>query len=164
MLKLPKAIVGYTLIEILVGITIIGFIFSTGFVSFREFSRRQALQSATKNIKGDLRFAQEQALSGKKPVSAFCTPPRILHGYYFRVTSATTYEIEAYCSGGNVDTKLVTIPLGITITTPSPNPLLFKSIGQGTNITSGGNINMTVRDTASGATAPITVSYTGEIR
>lgn len=161
MVKLSK---GYTLIEILVGITIIGLIFGTGFVSFREFSRRQALQSATKNIKGDLRFAQEQALSGKKPANAFCTPPRILHGYFFRVTSATTYEIEANCSGGNVDTKLVTLPLGITISTPPTNPLLFKSIGQGTNLSSGASINLTVTDTASGTTAPIVVTYTGEIR
>lgn len=155
---------GYTLIEILVGITIIGLIFGTGFVSFREFSRRQALTSAAKSVQGDIRFAQQQALSGKKPTNAFCNSPRILHGYHFRVTSATTYEIEANCSGGNVDTKLVTLPLGITISTPPTNPIRFKSIGQGTNLITGSIVTLTITDTASGTTAPIVISYTGEIR
>ena len=60
---------GYTLIEILVGLTIIGIIFGVGFASFREFSRRQSLAGGVKTLVGDLRLAQEQAISENPKMS-----------------------------------------------------------------------------------------------
>ncbi|KKR39915.1 MAG: Pilin assembly protein [Candidatus Woesebacteria bacterium GW2011_GWB1_40_101] len=59
---------GYTLIELLVAITILGIIFGAGYISFRDFSRRQALTAAVRTVSGDVRLTQEMALSGKKPV------------------------------------------------------------------------------------------------
>ena len=56
---------GYTLIEILVALTIIGLLFSFGYVSFRDYSRRQAVSDAVKTMQGDLRLAEGDANRSK---------------------------------------------------------------------------------------------------
>lgn len=157
----------YTLIEILVGITIIGLIFGFGFVSFREFSRRQALVGISKQIKGDLRLAQELALSGKKPENINCNTPNLLNGYNFRVTSSSSYKVEAACTGNNgtsIEVKNVNLSNEITISNPSPNPIIFKSLGQGTNIVQAGTASIVLTQVGTGTTATITVSASGEVR
>ena len=158
---------GYTLIEILVGLTIISLLFSMGFVSYRDFSRRQALNGAAKTVQGDLRLTQQQALSGQKPDDGNCNTPNLLNGYNFRVDSSSSYAVEAACSGGggtNVEVKSVDLPSGVSISTPSPNPILFKVLGQGTNIASGGSAVVTLTQT--GVSSPITITITagGEIK
>lgn len=154
---------GYTFIEVLVGITIITLIFAFGYAGFREFARRQTLSSAVRDLKGELRLAQEQALAGKKPDHANCNTPNLLSGFYFRVTSATTYTIEALCSGGTVEIKEKEITTPLTISTPTPNPILFKVLGQGTNIASG-DATITLTFPEAERSADITISVTGEIQ
>jgi prepilin-type N-terminal cleavage/methylation domain-containing protein len=153
---------GYTLIEILITLTIIGLIFGFGYVSFREFSQRQALTGIARSIKGDLRLAQELALAGKKPTGANCNTPNILNGYYFRRNSNTNYTIEANCSGGIMQVKSVNMPADITLTSLSLNPLLFKILGEGTNIT--GSATVTLTQVSTGKTRIITVTQGGEIK
>jgi prepilin-type N-terminal cleavage/methylation domain-containing protein len=166
---------GYTLIEILVGLAIIGLLFSFGFVSFRDYSRRQALAGAVKEVQGDMRFAQEDALAGLKPDDVNCnnnplTPGgRYLNGYDFMVTSQTNpaeYEIRASCSGGSAanPTKDVLLSSGITISVPSPNPILFKVLGQGTNISGGTTASITLSLTGLTDTATVTIGSGGEIQ
>ena len=157
-----KSNAAYTLIEILVALTIVGLIFGIGYVNFRDFSRRQALAGTARSIMGDLRLAQEQALAGKKPVSAFCDSPNQLNGYNFRVINASSYRLAANCSGGNVETKLVTLPADITISSPSPNPITFKILGQGTNLSADATITLTQTGTSN--TRSITVTTGGEIK
>lgn len=154
---------GYTLIEILVSLTILSIIFGFGYVSFRDFSRRQAVAGVAKSINGDLRLTQEMALSGKKPDDAKCAAPNTLRGYFFRVDSAQSYSIGADCTGGSVLTKSVDLPSDISISTPSPNPILFKVLGQGTNLTSSKTmLTLTQMGTANSTT--ITISKEGEIK
>jgi prepilin-type N-terminal cleavage/methylation domain-containing protein len=115
---------GYTLIEILVSLTIIGLIFSFGYVSFRDFSRRQVVAGVAKTIQGDLRLTQSNAMTGQKPSGCATT----LDTFSFRVVSSTSYTIEANCGGAAIAVKDVTLPTGIAISTPTPNPLKFKII------------------------------------
>lgn len=152
---------GYTLIEILIGLTIVGLIFSYGFVNFREFSRRQALAGAARKLRGELRFAQELALSGKKPDDSGCNNPNALIGYNFKVSSST-YAIEAVCSGGVVGVKSIDLSTGISASAPSTNPILFKVLGQGTNLSSDATITLTQNSTES--TQDVFVSVQGEIK
>ena len=153
----------YTFIEILVALTIISLIFGIGYVSFRDFSRRQALNGTARTLVGNLRLAQEQAISGRKPSDIFCNPPQLLNGYNFRVVSAQNYVLEASCSGGNVQTKSVTISSDISLSVPVPNPILFKSVAQGTNI-SGASASVTLTQAGTGNTRAITISAAGEIK
>jgi prepilin-type N-terminal cleavage/methylation domain-containing protein len=163
-LKLKVSEKGYTLIEILVGLTIIGLIFSIGYVNFRDFSRREAVAGTGKKIQGDIRLAQQLALSGEKPDDIKCNGANNLNGYNFRIYSANEYRIESACTGGDVVYKAVILPSGITVTTPSPNPILFKVLGQGTNIGSGTEIVLTLTQTRTNNRFTVTIGAGGEIK
>lgn len=157
---------GYTLIEILVVLTVIGILFGAGFVGYRDFSRRQALAGAVKIVQGDLRAAQQNALSGIKPVGAACSGAQTLSGYYFRVVSTvptSRYQIQAFCSGGSIVTNDVTLPPNITISNPSPNPILFKILGMGTDIAPGGTF-IRVTQGSTGNYLDITIGSGGDIK
>lgn len=155
---------GYTLIEILIVLTVVAILFGAGFVGYRDFSRRQVVLGAAKIIQGDLRRAQQNALSGIKPDDPKCTNPNTLTGYNFKVASGTTYSIEADCSGGTVkigDDHL--LPNGIHMTVPSPNPILFRILGLGTNITgTDTSINLTQDLTTN--TSTILIGSGGDIK
>jgi prepilin-type N-terminal cleavage/methylation domain-containing protein len=150
---------GYTLIEILVVLTIIGLLFNFGYVSFRDFSRRQAVAGAAKTIQGDLRLAQENATSGQKPSGCNTT----LDSYGFNVQSSSRYTIEANCAATPPIVKDVTLASGIAISNPSPNPLQFKILGQGTNI-GDTDWTLTLTQAGTGNTATVTVTSGGEIK
>ncbi|KKQ92404.1 MAG: type II secretory pathway protein LspH [Candidatus Woesebacteria bacterium GW2011_GWA2_40_7] len=154
----------YTLIEILVGLTIIGMLFGFGFTSFRDFSRRQAVGGVGKLVVGDLRLAQEQALSGQKPIDAKCDPPNNLSGFTFTVSSSSQYLVAANCSGGPVTVKTVNMPDGIILSTPSPNPIEFKVLGHGTNLVSGATAVVTISQVGINNTLDVIVSSSGEIK
>lgn len=160
---------GYTLIEILVAITIIGLLFSFGYSNFRDFARRQALSGVAKTLQGDIRLAQSKAIAGEKPeqVSGYadvCQPGSVLISHNFYVASSTEYQIQASCTAGVVPTKIVTMPAGISVSVPVPNPITFKVLGRGTNIESGGNAIVTLTEDATGNQVTITISSAGEIK
>lgn len=157
---------GYTLIEILVGLTIIGLLFAIGYVNFRDFSRRQAVIGAGKILQGDIRLAQQQALSGQKPDDPKCNDPNTLDGYFFDVISGSEYKIYASCTGGNVGTptKDVIIPFNITISKPVPDPILFKVLGSGTNIPAGGFATIKLTQTNTTNIYQLTIGAGGEIQ
>jgi prepilin-type N-terminal cleavage/methylation domain-containing protein len=157
---------GYSLIEVLVVLVILGVLFGTGYASFRGFNRNHTLVDSAKKIQSDLRLAQEMALSGQKPADVRCSGTNHLNGYFFNVLAANRYEIRASCSGGNVTsaTKDVVLTGGITIAAPFPvpNPILFKVLGQGTNI--GSSANIIVAQTGVSTPITIVVSTGGQIQ
>ncbi|KKR90387.1 hypothetical protein A2434_00625 [Candidatus Woesebacteria bacterium RIFOXYC1_FULL_41_14] len=162
-LKAHTSMKAYTLIEILVVLTIVGVLFTIGYVGYRDFGRRQALAGVAKTIQGDLRKAQQSAMSGIKPTGFACANPQTLVGYFFQVASQTSYTIGASCSGGNINTDSVLITDGITISTPSPNPLLFKILGAGTNIPPGG-ASIVLTQTATGKTLTVSIGPGGDVK
>jgi len=152
---------GYTLIEILIGMTIISLIFGIGYASYRDFSRRQALEGSARRLEADLRLAQEQSLSGKKPSSVACNGDGALNGYDFFAETASSYKIQANCVGGLVDIKTVQIAEETTLTS-SPNRFTFKVLGKGTDLSISADITLT--QNATGDSYTITVSSEGEIK
>lgn len=159
----PKLTSAYTFIEILVALTIVSLIFSIGYVSFRDFSRRQALAGVVRSIRGDLRLAQGQAISGQKPSDISCDSPSTLSGYYFDIVSANNYRLVAQCSGGNVVSKEVTIAADIFLSS-NQDPIVFKVLGQGTNVPQATPAIITLTQSGTLNIATITVSSTGEIK
>ncbi len=166
-----KASEGYTLIEILVGLTIIGILFSFGYASFRDFSRREALSGTAKKVQGDLRLAQSMALSGQKPTEDYlglptnsCSSATRLDGYIFKVYSSTEYKIEANCGALNVVVRDVEFAGDVSISAPSPNPIVFKVLGSGTNITAGADATLVITQAGTNNAATITISAAGEIK
>lgn len=158
---------GYTLVEILVVISVLGFLFATGFANYREFSRRQVLSNASKKIQGDIRLAQSMAFQGRIPSSANCMAPNYLHGYNFTILSSNHYEIRAACSGGNATSAEadVYLPTGVSIASPFPvpNPILFKVLGEGTNIEPAGT-SIILSQSGTSSTVTISISGAGKIQ
>lgn len=153
----------YTIIEILVALSIAGIIFSAGFVSFRDFSRRQTLFGAGRALMSDLRLAQGYSLIGKKPDDTKCSGLNTLNGYQFFVDGAAgQYIVRASCTAGTVDVKTVALTSDISISAPSPNPILFKSLGEGTNLSSDATIILTQAST--NKTVQVKVTPGGEVK
>ncbi|EKE05833.1 MAG: hypothetical protein ACD_19C00176G0055 [uncultured bacterium] len=143
---------GYTLIELLVVITISIIVFGVGLAGYREFSRRQALTGILKQVKADLRLAQQLALTGQKPET--CAK---LIGYTFTATSSN-YKIIASCSGGSVENKSADMPVNTTI---SAGSLTFKILGQGTSLSS--SLTFTITNSVAGTTGTVIVGTGGDI-
>ena len=89
-----KNLTGYTLIELLVGISIVGIIFSVGYAGFRQFSQRQQLAGVAKSITSDIQLIKQKALTGEKPSGGACTK---LDGYTFFPSSATKKVDSSAC-------------------------------------------------------------------
>ena len=160
---MPKLqINGYTLIELLVAMSIMAILFTLGYASFRDYSRRQVLTSYVQKVKGDLSLAREKAISGQKPDGVECDSPEILSGYNFRVISNESYVIEAVCSNGTKQIKTpVLVEEGLSLNIPA-NPIFFKVLSKGTNLSSDSEIIISQEST--GYTSSLFITQSGEIK
>jgi prepilin-type N-terminal cleavage/methylation domain-containing protein len=150
---------GYTLIEVLVSLTIIGLLFGFGYANFRDFSRRQAVVAAGRMVVGDLRLAQQKALSGEKPDGCLGS----LETYDFERVDQSNYKILAACSGGRVAVKDQAMPSDIFISSFSPPTISFKVLGRGTNVPADADAIITLTQTGTNNLVTITVKSGGEI-
>lgn len=153
----------YTLIEILVSLTIVGLLFSVGYAGFRDFSRRQQVISSSRIISSELRLIQSKALSGEKPDSINCNDPNTLDSYSFEAIDDNSFRISANCSAGDVLIKNEDLPQGITFSS-TQGTISFKVIGQGNNIPEATSVTITVTQTATGYSQDLTVTPGGEIK
>lgn len=157
---------GYTLIELLVAMTIGITVFTVGFAGYRDFSRRQTLGGITKRIKTDLRTAQQLATSGQKPSGVTCTR---LVSYDFDRINSYRYQIIAVCDNSGTLTrnmvKDVDLTTSVSFTSSATgldvaDPISFKVLGQGTNLIS----DVTIAVTMLSYTDNITVGKGGDIK
>lgn len=150
---------GFTLLELLIVIMIMGLLFGVGLANYRDFARRQSLLGISRKIKGDLRLAQQLAITGNKPTDCV-----VLEGYQFNWVSSTNYQIEALCSNSIYAVMTVDDIFGNTsMSAPSPDPLLFRVLANGTNITASLTATITLTQAGFGNSAVITVTSAGDI-
>lgn len=148
---------GYTLIEILIALSITALVFGLGYVGYRDFSRRQLVNATAQTLVADLRLAQEQALSGQKVGSCV-----VLDGYKFDL-SANAYTVSAACSDTDYLIKTVMIPSQIKVTPPTTNPIIFKVLGQGTNLPDGTTVSIIIAEPTINYSITTTVGSGGDI-
>jgi prepilin-type N-terminal cleavage/methylation domain-containing protein len=100
---------GFTILELLIVISIIGIIFIVAIPGFNYFSREQGLRDEAKKIESNIRLAQNNALSGLN----LCPDGYINEGWFIRFDSARSYTIGPECAVGIEDnaTTLPTPPL-----------------------------------------------------
>lgn len=121
---------GFTLIEILVVVSIMLFLVSGAIAAYSTLNQKQTLVSAGQTIKNVLRDAQSRAFTGEKAQCA--TAGLTLKGWDVDFTAKTIY---AECTSSSVPTP---IPFSLSPKiTLSANPavLLFTSFPKGANST-----------------------------
>jgi Tfp pilus assembly protein FimT len=151
---------GFTIIELTIVVITLSILFVVGFAGFRSFSQGQQVDGALGQIKGDLRFAQEAALAGKKPVGC-----GFLNGYLVRYMSATSYQLYANCDN-NVNVVLPEKPLSDfstfyprVVINSSFSDIFFRVLGRGVISA----VTVTLRNTSTSQTKSISVTSGGQI-
>lgn len=147
---------GYTLIEVLIVLVITTTLFFGGFATYREFTRRQFLETTYKELRADLELAREFASSGEKPSGAGgCSGT--LAGYTITFSSSG-YTVAATCIGPATTSIVRTRTLQSGLTISGPN-FMYKVLGQGTNLTGAGTV--TISYPAIGKTLNATLTENG---
>jgi len=146
---------GYSLIELLVVIAIFGITISLVTASYLTFERNQRFKNAAFQLKNDIRYAQNQALTGVKGADTGAVCPRtttsVLGGWYISMTLplSTSYQLSGVCltvdaaTGGitaqtTFGSKTINLPRGVRICTISTNQntnILFQALPTGANAT-----------------------------
>jgi len=146
---------GFSLIELLVVVTITGILFGVGVAKYTDFNRSQILEQAAQELKNNLRLAQTKAASGEKPVG--CTGG--LDGYQVSFSLPRTYQIQAKCGGSLVGTPNIFNLPSVLEFSSLPSPILFKVLAQGTDL----NNDLTISLSAFGKTKTVSVTKQGKI-
>lgn len=155
---------GFTLIEILVVLAIGALVFIGGYAGYRDFTRRQILEGSREEMKSNLALARQRSLSGEIPSG--CTGS--FEGYRLTLTFSdpqglSSYSACAKCSVSSPScTQTVYLPSGITIPSGGPSQFLFKSVGQGTDLSS--DLTITLTQGSTGAQSTVTITTAGAIR
>ncbi|MBI3396851.1 prepilin-type N-terminal cleavage/methylation domain-containing protein [Candidatus Woesebacteria bacterium] len=154
--KTSNKLKGFTLIEILVVLGLVGLMTLIGTANLREYQRRQLVAAAVKQFSGDLSYARQLALTGKKPAGC-----GVLDGYDVKYVSSTAYSIMGLCDG-NVEKSIGrdsnTLPNSATAS--SFGQIVFKELGHGTNLTS----DLTITIGGAGGNQTVLVTVSGTIR
>lgn len=149
----------FTIVEVLVVISIMGLIMGVGAVRLRDFQRKQELVAAKRLLLTDVREAQSDAASGRKP--AGCVGTLLGYGFGVITSSPVLYEITAICDD-DVVVKSVSLPASIRLSGAPSSPVIFKPVQKGTNFSGSISISIT-RDGLSNSEL-LFITASGEIR
>jgi len=91
---------GFTLVEVIMVIAIIGILSSISIISFNPLSKRTKVNASADEVTSALNLAKGYALQGRMPAGFLS-----ICGYGFKFTSTTQYQIFYYYhyTGGNLD-------------------------------------------------------------
>lgn len=147
---------GFTLVELMVVITIIGILVTVGFASYHSFRQSQTLKAVAADLKNNLRFVQSKALAQEKPATG-CT---VLDGYQVDIGVGTrNYSYAALCNGGAdliSSRSFPSLPAGVTFSSAIPSQIVFRILGSGAT-------DATITISGFGRNIDVTLTKPGEI-
>ena len=119
---------GFTLIEILLVASIMLVITTLAIVSYNSYNDTEKVRQSALTFRSNLRFAQSEAMNGKKPASC----EKSLDGYEISFPSLTTYIIVPWCGGEAVASEKMTygLPNGVVFSS-SYGAFTFLPLGKG---------------------------------
>lgn len=91
---------GFTLIELMVVISITAVLGTLGIAGYVNFNRTQVLQAASNEVVTILNLAKSRAQSQIKP-PALCSSSQTLDGYEVKITQPKDYALYLRCSGSS---------------------------------------------------------------
>lgn len=119
---------GLTLIELLITIAIASGFFALAIPAYRTFQAGQELEQAAKTLAVNLRFAQNQSLSGVKPCGA-----AELTGWYITFQTASSprsYTINARCDTSLAVVRKIVLPARLTLSVSPGSDILFQPLNR----------------------------------
>jgi len=162
---------GFTLIELLIVIAIVGILTAASIPSFQSFATNQRLSQAAKQVKNDLRSAQNRAINGVKDSSG-----NKVWGIRFADPNAYSYTIftcsnldrtTSPCTCSSIsDFKVKSLSSSFSFDTSAGDRFIFDEISGEVCDASGaltGGASSSIGLTLSGSTRTITVTAGGRI-
>ena len=143
---------GYTLLELLMVVLIMGILVGLGAAGYRDFSRRQYITTAKQSITSGLRFAQSEASAGKKGACASGD----FQGYIFDMQTSS-FSISIACTTGNILLQTKSLEADVTAVTTPAGLITFSPLAVGTGS------DTTIEITHSGSSTTINISSQGNI-
>lgn len=143
---------GFSLIELLIVISLFAVLTSGAVINYRAFYQRQQVLQSVKNLQDAMRFAQKKARVGEKPAGC-----QTLNGYAVTgTTGGTTITLVADCTNQDYAVSTSISLVG--------NARLTANLNKTFRVITGGVVNPgTVRITYGGYTYAFDVNEGGEI-
>lgn len=120
--------IGFTLVELLIAVSVLAIIGAFGFAALVNYSRIQALENAARDLKTHLRLVQSKAMVQEKP--AACSSSAPLTAYRLTFTNPSNYRIDALCST-TVTVGTFSLPQPITRTVPAADTYIDFLVSSG---------------------------------
>lgn len=165
-----KQKLGFTLIEIIIGVAIVSIMMGIGLSSYAKAQDKQNMLKDARTVESLLKEAQKNATTGYIPSSG-CTG----HIEYYRIdfTSSTNVKMQVKCKSSalsDLSGKSYTL-ISPHVFTAYPDYIDFRTLNNGTDIAGGAtSYQIIIRPTATSAdrhgitvTRPGTIKYDGKI-
>jgi len=156
MLPKFKYLHGYTLIELVVVVTIVLAISSLGLANYNKYNDSQRLKQAAKTFRNNIRLAQTKARSADIPDSTACP---VYVGYVLYYIDSSSYGIKLKCRNGGSDTY----PLYFQWSFNLPQTVEFNNSFSDIVYQADGALPPTSNITINGVTDSININSSGEI-
>ena len=124
MLRIKHKSSGFTLIELIVVISVAAVISVIGIAAFVSYNQTQSLNTTAADIANMFSVAKSRAASGVKPTTGPCFT-QTLDGYRISITIPRTYKLDAVCPSGISNILTSILPSTISLVLMRPFPLLF---------------------------------------
>ena len=159
--RIPKACPaiggGFTLIELIVVIAIVLFIFVGTIANYNAYGDKERVRQAASTFKGDVRLSLTKVTSALKPTG--CETLTSYELVFPNTCDTACYEVTPVCSTSVGETFRVTLPNGVHVTS-TDSPINFLPLAGGTDLASDANITFTG---VSSYTVTVTITKSGSI-
>lgn len=124
---------GFTLIELMIAISIGSLVLTLGTARYMDFNKTQTIKEVGLTVKNNLRQIQTKATTGVKPASAACTSSVSLDGYQITISN-TSITSTAVCNGSTSGNPVTTYNLPAGLFFDSSGSTIFNVLGKGVSV------------------------------